>query len=404
VSVSGSVAVLGVDGGPLSERAERLLGDARVVAGGRRHLERLAPAGCSRLVLDGDLQAAVTEIGSTAGPVAVLASGDPGFFGIVRALAERLGPERLAVEPAASSVASAFARVGLPWDDAIVVSAHGRDPSAAINAALAHPKVAVLTAPDATPGLIAAGLADADRMLVVAERLGSGEERIVTGTPSEIAGQRFLEPNVVLALKPGAVVSGAKALIWPPRTPPRWGLPESAFEHRAGMITKAEVRAVVLARLGPGTGDLVWDVGCGSGSVAVECARLGAAVVAVDSDPEAVALASRNAASFGVDVRCVGGEAPGVLAGLPDPSAVFVGGGGASLSGIVAASVAREPRAIMVALATLERVGPVVAQLRAGAFEVEGTVVQASRLAPLGDGHRLAAENPVFLVSGSRSV
>jgi precorrin-6Y C5,15-methyltransferase (decarboxylating) len=233
--------------------------------------------------------------------------------------------------------------------------------------------------------------------------LGSAEERIVVGTPSEIAEQGFVEPNVLLALRPGALVGAAKAVVWPPRTPPRWGLPESAFEHRAGMITKSEVRAVALARLGPGIGDLVWDVGCGSGSVAVECARLGAAVVAVDSDPEAVALTSRNAASFGVDVRCVRGEAPGVLAALPDPSAVFVGGGGALLSDILDVCVSRTPRAIVVALATLERVGPVVVQLRAGGFETDGAVVQASRLAPLGDGHRLAAENPVFLVSGSRS-
>src|SRR5207247_4609155 len=107
------------------------------------------------------------------------------------------------------------------------------------------------------------------------------------------------------------------------QVPAGWALPDDAFEHRAGMLTKAEVRAVALARLGPGLGDLVWDVGAGSGSVAVECARFGAAVVAVERDPGACELVRRNASAHDVDVSVVCGEAPGVLDGLPDPDAVF---------------------------------------------------------------------------------
>src|SRR5205823_3343837 len=155
------------------------------------------------------------------------------------------------------------------------------------------------------------------------------EERIREGAAETLAGETFAEPNVLLALEPEP--NGGRARSWPPRTPVRWALPEAAFAHRAGMITKAEVRAVALAHLGPGLGDLVWDVGCGSGSVAVECARLGAAAIAIDDDPDAIERTAANANAHGVPVRTIAGRAPGALNQLPDPDATFVGGGGAQL-------------------------------------------------------------------------
>jgi precorrin-6Y C5,15-methyltransferase (decarboxylating) len=168
------------------------------------------------------------------------------------------------------------------------------------------------------------------------------------------------------------------------------------------MITKAEVRALVLARLGPGTGDLIWDVGCGSGSVAVECARLGAAAIAVDHDADAVALTGRNAEAHRVPVRAVHGRAPEVLAGLPDPTAVFVGGAGAELDAVLDLCAARARRVVVVTLALVERAGPALERLASAGLETEGTMVQASRLRPLAGGHRLAAENPVFVLTGRR--
>ncbi len=122
------------------------------------------------------------------------------------------------------------------------------------------------------------------------------------------------------------------------------------------MITKFEVRALALARLGPRLGDLVWDVGAGSGSVAVECARLGAAAVAVEKTSDGVERVRANAAAHGVDVQAVHGAAPTVLSRLPDPDAVFVGGGGGELPAIVAACARRARRTVVVALAALDRV------------------------------------------------
>jgi precorrin-6Y C5,15-methyltransferase (decarboxylating) len=169
------ITVVGVAAAPLPPLARERLAAAALVAGGERHLAEHAPDGAPTVRLAGDLAPALDRLVASDGPAVVLASGDPGFFGIVRALAERVGRERLEVLPAVSSVSAAFARAGLPWDDALVVSAHGRAPASAVNAALAHPKVAVLTAPAFGPAELARALGDAERHLVVAERLGSGD-------------------------------------------------------------------------------------------------------------------------------------------------------------------------------------------------------------------------------------
>jgi len=179
-------------------------------------------------------------------------------------------------------------------------------------------------------------------------------------------------------------------------SPAGWALGEEEFDSRDAVITKAEVRALALARLAPGPGMLVWDVGAGSGSVAVECARFGAAVIAVERDAPRCGRIRANAVRHAVDVRILPGEAPGALDGLPDPDAVFVGGGGLT---VIEAVAARHPARIVVALAAVERAGPAHAALRAAGYAVDGALVQAARLAPLpGDVHRLAAVNPVFLV------
>lgn len=377
----------GHDGGPLPAAVAA----ATLLVGGARHLDG-AESGAERVVM-GDVAAALGRITVHDGPVAVLASGDPGFFGIVRAL-RRAGVDPV-VRPAVSSVAQAFARLALPWDDAVVVSAHGRGGGLrrAVNVCRAYPKVAVLTGPGAEPPALADGLRGWPRRIVVASRLGTAEERL-TGPDGDWA-----EPNVVVVLA-GEVAGGpAGWLGGGVRVPGGWALPEDAYHHRDSMITKAEVRAVALPRLRPAPGTLVWDVGAGSGSVAVECGRFGAATVAVDRDPAAADLVRANAARHGVDVRVVTGTAPAALADLPDPDAVFVGGGGPD---VLAAALERRPAQVVAAYAAVEPVGPAVAALAAAGYATGGVQVQANRLAEIAGRHRLAATNPVTLVWGTR--
>ncbi|MGW2648165.1 precorrin-6y C5,15-methyltransferase (decarboxylating) subunit CbiE [Streptomyces sp. NPDC001393] len=392
---------------------EDVLAGAALVVGGRRHLDAVRlPEGAERVVL-GPLAPALETIAEYVDkelPVLVLASGDPGFFGIVRVLAERFGSRRLKVRPGVSSVATAFARAGLPWDDAVVVSAHGRELRTAVNVCRARPKVAVLTGPGAGPAELGAALRHGargpERLLVVARALGSAAERVERVTPAEAAARDWgSDVSVVLCLDQARALGGVRTVAGVPAGPAGWALDEGEFAHRDSMITKFEVRALALARLGPRLGDLVWDVGAGSGSVAVECARLGAAVVAVEKAADGVERIRANARAHGVDVDVVHGSAPKALDGLADdPDAVFVGGGGRELPAVVTACARRARRTVVVAMAALDRVPAAREALTAAGFTCDGVLLQSSRLAPLpGDVTRLAATNPVFLLWGVRA-
>jgi precorrin-6Y C5,15-methyltransferase (decarboxylating) len=397
------IIVIGLDGGTLGAEAKELLDEATLVVGGRRHLAALGIESERAALLKGDLSEALGRIEETEGPVVVLASGDPGFFGIVRLLGERFGVETLRVFPAVSSVALAFARAGLPWDDAITVSAHGRDPRRAVNFCRAHPKVAILTSPEFGPAELARELEGWRRTLFIAERLGGPDERVFRGEATKVAGLQWRDPNVVLVLDEERAVGMRGWVSGGIGSSGRWAVPEGNFEHRSGMITKPETRAFILARLGPGPGDLVWDVGAGSGSVAIECARLGAAAMAIERVPESCARIRANATRHSAYVQVVEGEAPEALHGLPEPDAVFVGGSGGSFEEIVKFCAVRARRSVVLALITLERVVPAGEILEDCDLEVETTFLQASRVKGVGALHRLAAETPVFVVSGKRS-
>src|SRR5581483_2114253 len=199
--------------------------------------------------------------------VCLLASGDPVFFGIVRVAAARFGAGELDIHPAPSSVAVAFARAGLHWDDAVVVSAHGRPLPAAVEAVLPHPKAAVLTAPDQPPEALGRALLEAGcgpRRVTVCAELGHAGEVVTTTDLAGLAAGTFpplavvvLEAPVALdaAVAGGPIAAGAGAVAGGPTL--AWGLPDDRYAHRAGMITKAEVRAVALGKLAlPGAGVL----------------------------------------------------------------------------------------------------------------------------------------------------
>ncbi|MFF0233075.1 precorrin-6y C5,15-methyltransferase (decarboxylating) subunit CbiE [Micromonospora sp. NPDC005254] len=412
------VTVVGVDaaGAPPHPALAPALAGAGLVVGAARHLAAVSvPPGVDTVLL-GPLAPAVRRlsVAVAAGvPAVVLASGDPGLFGIVRRL--RAAGLPLRVVPAVSSVAAAFARAGLPWDGAAVVTAHGRDPRPALNACRALPLVAVLTAPGVGAAELGAGLIGWSRRLVVAEHLGTDAERVRAVTPEQAAAGTWSDPHVLLSIAdtapagfvptdvtPDRVATGGMRADNQPAAAPAggWALPEDRYAHRDSMITKSEVRALVVARLRPRLGRLVWDVGAGSGSVGIECALLGAAVLAVERDPASAATIRDNAATHAVDVRIVVGRAPEALAGLPEPDAVFVGGGGVD---VLTAVVARRPERVVLTLAALDRVAPAVGLLRAAGYTVEGSQLSAARLADLPGGSiRLAATNPVVVLTGER--
>ncbi len=375
------VAVVGVSE-PLAKDAERAVEQAALVVGSRRQLDAVGRDG---LELFGPLAEVLDAVAAEDGTVCVLASGDPGFFGIVRPLAERFGPGALEVHPAPSSVSLAFARLGLPWDDAVVVSAHGRPLPDAVAIAASVDKAAVLVSPENTPQALGRALLDAGAThtgVAVCSRLGLDDEQVERTDLAGLAGGTW-DPLSVVVLFHGTGVAALKSLAF--------GRSDDVYRHRAGMITKAELRAVVLSKLQlPNTG-VLWDVGAGSGSVALECAAVapGLDVYAVDRD-----LTELNANARRSTVRVVGGEAPAALDRLPDPDRVFVGGGGLDVLEAVCSRM-RPGGRIVATFAALDRA--------AAAAERLGHLTQVSlaRGRRLPDGSfRLAAENPVFVTWG----
>jgi len=372
---------------------------ADVLAGGRRHLELFPGIGSERLVIADDLDGLIGRLESKVGRerVVVLASGDPCLFGIGPLLAKRLGQERVEIVPGVSSPALAFARLGLGWHDATVVSAHGRPLDVAVAQARSATKLAVLTDEVNTPAAVAAALlrsGASDRDAWVFEHLGGAAERAVAGTLSQLTGQAFASLNVLVVPE----------LDWP-ALDRRFGQPESSFAHRRGLITKAEVRAVSLSKLGLTDGDVLWDVGAGSGSLAIEAARLVPRLraFAVERSIEQIGMLKQNLDRPGgpLDVTIVEGEAPEALQSLPPPNAVFVGGGGERLVEILdvcAAKLAGDGR-IVANLVTLERVASALAWARNRDLTVELVQVSIARGSEIAGGTRLDAQNPVYIVT-----
>jgi len=392
-----SVSVVGLHGGQWYGRdAEAALRSADLLVGAARQHADLAQAELRGEPVDlwgkldelVDLCVARSAQGQR---VCVLASGDPGFFGIVRVLAARLGAETIAVHPAPSSVAMAFARAAMPWDDAVVATCHGRPLESSVRAVLEHPKVAVLVSRDNPPEALGRAVVDAggdDRNVWVCSHLGEPEETIHRTDLDGLAAGTFDPLSVVLLAAPDAEVALTAGT--------GWGRDHATFEHRAGLITKAEVRAVVLGKLDLPPSGVLWDVGAGSGSVAVEAVELAPALraFAVERDAEACEQIRHNAR--GTTVRVIEGAAPAVLAELPDPDRAFVGGGGIDVLDAVLERL-RPGAAVVATYATLDAA-------LAGADRLGSLVqVQLNRGVPIGpEGRlRLAAENPVFVVWGN---
>jgi precorrin-6Y C5,15-methyltransferase (decarboxylating) len=387
------ITVIGCDGSELPAEARARIDEATLVIGPERVIRRVRPAPGVRTVVGGDVVRALTShLEQGGGAAVVLADGDPGFFGGLRELRTHgLSPE---VIPANSLVSRAFARAGLDWEDALVVGTP--DLRRAVNVCRAHHKVAVLTAPGVGPGELARELAPTTpRALIVCEDLGGPDERVTHSRMGEATTRPWKDPDVVLVLDPHHR-----------RPEPSWlaggrpGPGEWALDYGAVAAVGPQVRAFVLAKLGPRLGDLVWDVGAGTGEIAVECARFGAAVIAVERDAARCEAIKRNVLAHRVKVALTRGQAPSALEPLPDPDGVHVGGGGLD---VVAACAARTPSSLVAVLRVVEQVPAALAILREHGYYSEGVQIQTSRLGVRADGtHHLAPVDPVFVVHAKR--
>ncbi len=400
----GRVPVVGIGlEGPasMSPRGRRLLEAAQTVVGSRRHLALLAPDRYDTIVWEGSVEALETLLeGRTGSTTVLLASGDPNLFGIGASLLARYGPGAVDIEPSVSSLQLALARAGVPAAGVALLSAHGRSLAAAVGPAIASRRAAILTDPEHHPGVVidalaVAGLEGCARVLV-AERLGASDEQVREGTVA-MPPQPPYDPLSIVVLDRAAGFG------------PRLGADESAYEHEDGLVTKAEVRAVAIACLDPARDDVVWDLGAGSGSVAIEAGRLAdrGAVYAVERDRSQIGLLRHNLTRHGSwNVEVIEGDASSVLPELPSPDAVFIGGGGGALMSLIEGCVAamrRRPTAVpgrLVAnLATLESVLEAVDACRRGGLHWRVSQVQVSRGREIGGRLRWEALNPVHVLA-----
>ncbi|TWI50986.1 precorrin-6Y C5,15-methyltransferase (decarboxylating) [Pseudomonas duriflava] len=346
-----NVIGLGLAGETLAHEARRALQDAELVIGAPRHFEAVERAGLSlpdRAPFPSPFSALWQLLETHQGKcIALLASGDPLFYGLGGHLRRHLAAEQLRFYPAVSSVQAAFSRIGQPWQEAEVISLHGR-PLISLRASLRHNRwYAALTDACSYPAAIAAELVAAgfaESPVWVAEDLGSPDERITQHQAGVLGNSTtcFSPLNVVIfkTKGPGGVL---------PEFP---GIADTAFSSDGesagrGLLTKREVRLCILSMIDPRAGDIGWDVGAGCGGVAVEWARWNAQghVHAVEYHSERLTHLATNRDRFGVvkNLHTHEGRAPDMLAGLPSPTVVFVGGGGRDLSAILNACWARLP-------------------------------------------------------------
>ena len=358
----------------LTGQALEAIGDSPVLVGAPRLLEPWTEGhDCVPLIAAADIAAYVDK--APRGPVGVLLSGDTGFYSGAKGLWPLLGNHEVITIPGISSLSYFCARLQTTWQDARLVSAHGRSHNA-VGEIQRSAKVFALTggatkAEDICRALAERGLGQV--RVSVGERLSYADERIVTGTAAELAGETFADLSVLLAVNPDPV-----ARPWNGS-----GLPDGAFLRGDVPMTKEEVRALALSKLRLEAHHVVWDVGAGTGSVSVECA-----------------LSCPAGRFHAANLEVVAGTAPEALEALPAPDRVFLGGTSGSLEDILNVIFRKNPAARVVCTAvTLETVGE-AARCFAGLEGADMVQVAVTHTRPAGRYHLMDAQNPVWMFSG----
>lgn len=380
----------------LTLEASRAIHSSGLLIGAQRLLDAFAGLDIPQkpLVLAKDIAAAIRDSGES--QVSVLLSGDIGFFSGAKNLYPLLSGHEVVSLPGISSLSYFCAKCQTPWQDAYVLSCHGRDGGIAA-AVQSHSKTFALTGGAYKVETLCRQLTQAGLGSLQAwagEWLSYPRERIVHGQVAELAGDSFSDLAVLLVENPTPV----QPIFQAP------GLPDGAFLRGKVPMTKEEVRALAVSKLRLCSRDVVWDVGAGTGSVSVECALClpEGTVYAVERNPDAAFLIRQNREKFQVSNLClVEGEAPEALEALPPPDSVFVGGSGGNLEGIVDAALAKNPAVrIVVAAITLETLSGALEAIRRNGFQdTDIAQIAVSKSHPVGGYHMMKAENPIYLIS-----
>ena len=390
----------------LTAAARQLIDKAELILGAKPTLAAAGKSAAEKVEVGGDLEGIIRRIETAKGKrIVLLTTGDPLFYGTARFLCDRLGKERFEVTPHVSSMQLAFARVKESWDEAYLTNLATQPLERVAEKARTAAKVGLFTTEAIPPAQVAKALLERriDYFTAyVCENLGSPDECVTQGELTEVAAQEFSPLNVMILVRKPDVPDRPSAMAGRRL----FGNPDEAFlqsHPKRGLLTPAEVRCIALAEMDLGTTSIVWDVGAGSGSVAIEAAQIagGGKVFAIEMDPEDFALISSNAEAFGVtNLTPVLGKAPEAWSGLPAPDAVFVGGTGRQVSHIVeqAFDQLRPGGRLMANVGSIDNLADVRSVLVAKAGDAKVWMINLARGNDQFERVRFEALNPSFLL------
>ncbi len=412
----GKVFIVGVgdDGlAGLTNPARQIVLSADLIFGSEQTLSRVSEVAAEKVQVGTDLREVVRRVENerTQKQIVVLATGDPLFYGVARYLCERVGKDHFDVLPHVSSMQLAFARVKESWEDAYLTSLANRNIDEVVDRVRTADKVGIFTSETCSPADFVQELLrnEIDYFRgYVCENLGSPDERVTQGDLPDLAEMTFAPLNVLILVRkpdrPDVARTGQRLQLF--------GNPDDSFDQsrpKSNLITQSEVRAIALAQLNIRATSIVWDIGAGSGSVAIEAAQLATqgTVFAVEKDATDYQLMLANADRFGVrNLRAIHGRAPEALADLPAPDAIFVGAISRELGPLLDVAYQRSQRGgrIVVSVATLDILHQVYSTFRGLEGEPQVWMVQVSRGTHQLGSVRFDASNPTFLLAITKTV
>ena len=396
----------GLDG--LTAAARELILAAELLAGEAHALAQVPKTPAERLVVGTSLDEVVQKIEAVAGRkrVVVLAGGDPLFYGVARYLCDKLGKQRFEVVPHVSSMQLAFARVKESWEEAFLTNLANHDLESVIEQVRGAEKVGLFTTDEFPPAAVAEALLDLriDYFTAyVCENLGSPDERVTQGELGDIARQDFAPLNVMILIRKPFVPDRPREAFGRRL----FGNPDDSFvqsKPKRGLLTPAEIRSLALAEMDLGPASVVWDIGAGSGAVAIEAAQIAreGKVFAIEQDVEDHQLIVANAKRFGVaNLVPVLGRAPEAWQDLPQPDAVFVGGSGRGISRLVEAAYQRLRGGgrLVATMGSIENVTETYQSLHRCCSGVKVWMVNLARGNYQMERVRFTALNPTFVIA-----
>jgi len=391
---------LGMDFNDLPPSYLQLLEQADLLAGGIRLLQTFEYLQAEQIAVSSPVEESINQIEEArklGKQVVVLADGDPLYFGIGQRLLRTLGSDKLRVYPNVTALQTAASRLKLPWSEIRTVSLHGRkDLHPLLEVLSKHHLAGVFTDPNNTPGTIADVLMDKDRnnfLLHICEDLCTQNERIHSLSPEAVQASNFSDLNFVIVER-----------LAPPRVEPGLGLEDTNYIHENGMITKKEIRVQGLSELNVQKGDTIWDLGAGSGSVAIEASWISGngRVYAVEKDPERISRIRQNVTNTcRYCVHPIQGEISACLDELPEPDRIFIGGGAGRDTSILDISLKRirSGGKIVLHFVLIKSLSNALEFCRENGLDHHVTHVQISRSSDLKGDIRFSPLNPVYVLT-----